>query len=101
MTRFENKVFANVKSFGKTVCADMEFVKCQFAHCSATDAGVSDRCTIRNLRLVNCSQETCALTGPILQNVVVDGLKTRGEMLTIYGGFFDKLYCGAGSIGYG
>ncbi len=89
MTRFENKVFTELWSVGKAVCADMEFVKCQFVRCTVADAGVSDRCTIRNVRLLNCVQEACLLVGPVLQDILVDGLK--GQMLEICGGFFERV----------
>jgi hypothetical protein len=90
MRRFENEIFDGLHNAesGATY-TDLEFRKCTFLSCflSAT-RGPAHRPTVRNVRLFNCSETTCALYDAIIEDVVVDGLTTRGDLLIADGVVF-------------
>src|SRR5713226_8278041 len=83
--RFEKKTFKDFRSKGKAEFDDIEFVKCHFVNCYLGERGASKRPVIRNVRLLNCSQDRCLLVAPILQDILVDGLNTKGQMPEIRG----------------
>lgn len=59
--------------------ADLEFRKCLFRSCSVGLTRTFDpkkRTTIQNVRLLDCEAAGCFIGPAILQDVVVDGLKT-------------------------
>src|SRR5229473_836527 len=89
--RFEKKTFKDFRSKGKAEFDDIEFVKCHFVNCYLGERGASKRPVIRNVRLLNCSQDRCLLVAPILQDVVVDGLDTQKQMPQILGAVFDRV----------
>lgn len=91
VTRYEKKTFTDLSSRGKGTIADVEFVKCHFAHCVVVETGARSRCTVRNVRLVNCSQDRCYLLAPILEDVLVDGLNTKGQMPAVHGAAFNRV----------
>jgi hypothetical protein len=91
MTSSNKKTFTDFFLDGKANVADVEFTKCKFAHCLIMAADVNNRATIQDVRLLNCSQERCLMQGPILRNVLVDGLNTKGQMPDILGAVFDRV----------
>jgi hypothetical protein len=46
---------------------------------------------VRNLRLIGCSQRGCSLDAAILENVLVDGLKTNGQLFQTWGAVFSRV----------
>jgi hypothetical protein len=80
MRHFENQTFEGIYDLnsGRLFC-DAEFYKCYFLSSSLSiTLDPKLRSTIRNIRLVNCEQRGCSLNAAIVQDVVVDGLKTNG-----------------------
>lgn len=59
---------------------------CLFDNCVALGATVETRPTISNTVLVNCSHRGCLVEGPILDQVLVQGL--RGPLLQLWGTAF-------------
>lgn len=58
---------------------DVEFRRCSFIGCSiSTTRNPSLRSTVRNVRLVGCEQRGCDLDAAVVEEVLVDGLKTNG-----------------------
>jgi hypothetical protein len=82
---FEGKAFRDFRFRGRRTFRDYTFTKCQFDQCLIGEKGVSQRCVIENTRLLNCSQQRCSLEGAILQDVIIDGLNTKGEMPEVLG----------------
>lgn len=63
--------------------ADLQFVKCYFESCAVSiTRNPQLRSTVRNVTLVNCEQRGCALDPAIVEDVLVDGLKTHGLFQT-------------------
>lgn len=84
MKKFEGEEF--VQWFDRdsgAVYSDLEFVKCRFE-----SSGLSItrdpmlRATVRNVRLTKCEQRGSAIDTAIIEDVLVDGLKTNGLFQT-------------------
>jgi hypothetical protein len=87
---FENQTFrCFYDQDSGAVFSDLEFRDCSFESCriSITE-DPKLRSVVRNVKLVNCSQRGCAIDAAILEDVVVDGLKTRSQLLQIWGAVF-------------
>lgn len=65
------------------VVSDMEFEKCRFWNCGFIgDYGPADRPVVRRLSFRNCSEKASWIFGPIIEDVMVDGLRTTGLLIT-------------------
>ena len=63
--------------------SDIEFRKCYFESCTISTVRVPHlRSTVRNIKLIGCEQRGCCLDAAIVEDVVVDGLKTNGLFQT-------------------
>lgn len=72
--------------------SDIEFCRCYFESCALSIARrPPDRSTIRNIRLLDCSQRGCRLDSAIVEDVLVDGLKTHGQLLQTWGAVFNRV----------
>jgi hypothetical protein len=91
MNSFTKQKYEDFRVKDKKKFEDLEFVKCDFVHCLLGQQGVKKRCAVQNVRLLNCSQDRCTLYAPILRNVLVDGLNTKGQAPTINGAVFDQV----------
>jgi len=49
------------------------------------------RSTIRNVRLHECSQRGCTLYAAIVEDVLVDGLNTNGQLVRAHGAVFNRV----------
>jgi hypothetical protein len=60
------------------------FENLEFRHCRFESCGISItldpklRSIVRNVKLINCEQQGCAVHSAIVENVLVDGFKTHG-----------------------
>ena len=74
------------------VLGDAEFHNCYFEGCalSITD-DPERRCTIRNVRLTNCSQRGCSIDPAIIEDVLIDGFDTHGQPVQIWGAVFNRV----------
>jgi len=72
--------------------SDAEFHNCYFQGCtlSITD-DPERRCTIRNVKLVNCSQRGCSIDPAIIEDVLVDSLDTHRQPVQIWGAVFNRV----------
>lgn len=90
MTRiFEAQEFVGFydRSSGKTF-SDLEFRRCRFVSSDISmTAKPRRRSTVRNVRLLDCEEAGCAVSTAIIEDVLVDGLRTRGTLL-IHGAVF-------------
>lgn len=84
MKKFEGQEF--VQWFDRdsgAIYSDLEFVRCRFE-----SSGLSItrdpmlRATVRNMRLTKCEQRGSAIDAAIIEDVLVDGLKTNGLLQT-------------------
>jgi hypothetical protein len=64
--------------------SDLEFRGCKFVG-SAVSMTLNPqlRSTVRNVKLLNCEEAGCAVETAIVEDVVVDGLKTHGLLQTM------------------
>src|SRR5713226_8480986 len=76
---FENQTFERFydQDSSKTF-ADLEFRKCRFSNCAISIIrNPALRSTVRNVKLIDCEMlVACALQAAIVEDVLVDGLKT-------------------------
>lgn len=76
----------------RAILSDAEFHNCYFQGCAlSVTQDTRLRSTIRNVKLVNCSQRGCAVYPAIIEDVVVDGFKTHGQLLQIWGAVFNRV----------
>lgn len=68
---------------------NMEFHDCYFqgGYVSYTK-DPKKRSTIRNIRMINCSQRGCAIYPAIIEDVLIDGFRTHGQCLQTWGAVF-------------
>jgi len=63
------------------VFEDLEFRRCSFFWCGlSTTFDPRRRSTVRRVHLVGCEQRNCRVGAAILDEVIVDGLKTHGVL---------------------
>jgi hypothetical protein len=89
MRCYEAEEFADFldRDSGRTF-SDLEFRKCSFLGCGiSTTFDPRLRSTVRNVRLINCQARGCSVDAAIVEDVLVDGLKTHG-MLHTWGAVF-------------
>lgn len=82
--RFEKQTFEGFYDGNSArLFCDLEFEQCNF-HSSAISITLEPRLrsTVRNVRLTKCELRGCALECAIVQDVLVDGLKTNGLFQT-------------------
>jgi len=74
------------------VLGDAEFHNCYFEGCalSITD-DPKKRCIIRNVKLVNCSQRGCSIDPAIIEDVLVEGFNTNGQLVQTWGAAFNRV----------
>lgn len=72
---------------GKTF-RDLEFRKCHFVSCAISiTRDPRYRSKVKNVQMINCEQHGCALEAAIIEDVLIDGLKTNG-LLQSWGAVF-------------
>jgi hypothetical protein len=86
---FEDRVFECFYDRGGRTFSNLEFRRCRFE--SSRISITRDprrRSTVRNVKLVQCEQLGCAINTAIIEDVMVDGLKTHGQLLQTWGAVF-------------
>lgn len=74
-----------------SVFHDMEFQKCYFESCELSITRVPAlRSTVRNVKLIDCSQRGCSLSSAIVEDVLIDGLNTNGQLFQTWGAVFNR-----------
>lgn len=93
MKTFKNEIFEGFRDRNSArVFADMEFIDCVFDDCFVSIADeVIKRSTIRNMRFTNCTVKGSGVKTGIIEDVIVDGLKTNGKLLQIWGAVFKNV----------
>jgi hypothetical protein len=72
--------------------SDFELRHCCFESCALSMTSVpSRRSTVRNVRLFDCAERGCRLDAAVLEDVLVSGLKTHGQLLQTFGAVFNKV----------
>jgi hypothetical protein len=70
---------------------DMVFTKCHFESCELSITRTPTlRSTLHNMKLLNCSQRDCAISAAVIEDVVVDGLNTNGQLFQTWGAVFNR-----------
>lgn len=85
MTRvFERETFSDFYDQDSgSLFRDLEFRRCQFIGSSISiTRDPRLRSTVRNMRFIGCEQRGCAVDAGIIEDVVVDALKTNGLFQT-------------------
>lgn len=80
MKIFENQTFERFYDQDSgNLFSDLEFRKCRFESCAISiTRDPSLRSTIRNVKLIDCEEFTCSLYTAIVEDMLIDGLKTSG-----------------------
>lgn len=84
MKRFERQEFVQFyDDSSSSVFEDLEFVRCSFQS-SAISIALDPylRSTVRNVRLISCEQRGCSLWPAVIEDVLVENLKTNGVFQT-------------------
>jgi hypothetical protein len=92
MRVFENKTLKSLyDQESGAVFADMEFRSCDFESCVLSMAGrPARRSTVRNVRLLHCSQRGCRANCAVFEDVLIDDLATNGQLLQTFGAVFNR-----------
>jgi hypothetical protein len=81
------------------VFSDIEFRRCHFVSSALSiTRDPALRSTIRNIKLLNCSQQGCSLDAAIVEDVLVDGFETKGQLFQVWGAVFNRVVL-RGNIG--
>lgn len=76
---FEDREFCGLVDFDARAFADLEFRRCYFESSYSTSLNVRRRAAIRNVRMIGCEvTKACSLRGTVVEDVLVDRLKTHG-----------------------
>lgn len=89
LRRFEREDFQHFfdQDSGKTF-EYLEFLRCRFGNCSLSmTRDVRLRSCFTNIRIVQCEATRCTLEWGVVEDVLVDGLRTRG-LLHSWGAVF-------------
>ena len=69
--------------------SDFIFRRCVFDNCLVSISEKPDsRSTFRNVEIVDCSQRSCTLYAAIVEDVLIDGLRTEGQVFHTWGAVF-------------
>jgi hypothetical protein len=93
MASFERRAFEGLhdRSSGATY-SGLTFVECQFDRCTLSTAKKpSERTVVRTIRARSCRVMSCSIYAAVLQDIVIDGLDTRGQLLQTWGAVFDRV----------
>jgi hypothetical protein len=83
MRRFDNEEFVQWYDDGGQAFSDIEFIKCRFESSAISiTRDPSRRSIYRNIRLIKCAERGCAVDAAVIEDVLVDGLKTNGLLQT-------------------
>ena len=92
MRVFESRTFESLfDRDSASTFADMEFRQCYFEGCAFTYQEPAFRTTVRNVRLIDCSQQGSAMECAIVEDVLVDGFNTRGQVFQLFGAVFNRV----------
>jgi hypothetical protein len=86
---YHNRVFENLhdRNSSKLFC-DYEFIQCRFESCTlSTTKKPKWRSVVRNVKLENCETLASWVDTAVIEDVVIDGLKTHG-LLQCWGAVF-------------
>jgi hypothetical protein len=89
MTIFSNQEFRGFRDRDSSrLFSDLEFRNCQFINCAVSMASAPEtRTTLQGIRLVGCTQRACFLDAAIVEDSVVEGLRTH-DLLQTWGTVF-------------
>lgn len=70
----------------------LDFERCYFeGYFLSLTSNPALRSTVRNVRMTDCSQRGCTLYSAILEDVIVDGFKTNGQLFQTFGAAFNRV----------
>lgn len=80
MTRiFEKRELRSFYDDGGRVLEDLEFRRCSFVSSAISiTRDPARRSVVRNVKLINCEQRGCTVYTAVLEDIVIDGLRTNG-----------------------
>jgi hypothetical protein len=71
---------------------DIEFRRCYFQGCTLSiTRNPALRSTVRNVRLIDCSQRGCYVDCAVIEETVVDGFNTNGQLFQTFGAVFNHV----------
>jgi hypothetical protein len=87
---FDNQEFESFydRNSGRAF-SDLEFKRCRFVSSAISKTrNPRRRSTIRNVNLIKCEVLGCMVDSAIIEDVLIDGLKTTGQLLHCWGTVF-------------
>jgi hypothetical protein len=90
---YENKKFECIydRDSGR-IFSHLQFRNCKFESCRLSiTSNPRLRAVVRHVQLVNCSQQGCALECAIVEDVVLDGLESKGQLFQTWGAVFNRV----------
>lgn len=88
---FRDREFHGLVDFDGRTIADMEFHRCYFGSSYSTSLDVRRRAVVRNVAMIACkATKGCSLLGTIVEDVLVDGLRTHG-LIQLWGCVFKHM----------
>jgi hypothetical protein len=91
-TIYNNQKFSFRDANSGTVFSNLEFQECYFQGCSiSVTYSPSLRTTIRDVKLINCSQRGCTIHPAIIEDTLVDGFDTHGQLVQVWGAVFNRV----------
>ena len=82
MQQYQDEIFKNWRDDDSgALFESLEFRKCKFHGCVVSNTlDPSLRSTVRNAKLVDCEQIGCGVNSAVIEDVVIDGLKSDARL---------------------
>ena len=75
-----------------SVFSNIEFIKCDFQGCALSiTRDPALRTVVRGVKLTNCSQRGCTLHAAIVEDSIIEGFKTNGQLFQSWGAVFNRV----------
>jgi hypothetical protein len=93
MLRFSRRTFDSFRDRESGVTfRDIEFHECYFESCAVSiTSDPALRSTVRNMQFNNCSQRGCSLNCAIVEDVLINGFNTNGQVFQTWGAVFNRV----------
>ncbi len=93
MKRFENATFRSIRDRDSAShFHDLEFRGCHFESCGVSIASDPTlRSIVRNVEIHDCSQLGCSVRSAVIEETLVDGFNTRGQLLLVWAAVFSHV----------
>lgn len=94
MKVFQSKSFVDFqdRDSGSTFCDLVLFRDCYFESCAVSATRNPNlRSRVHNVQLINCNQRGCSLGTAIIEDSLIDGLVSNGQLFQTFGAVFNRV----------